>query len=111
MDKIILRNSDFPSGLSQPALRALAGAGLTSLQTLTRVSEAELKQLHGMGPKGIDTSAAPSSPKASPSATGKRMHSTFPPATKFNLVQHLPRISFVPFVVRHFLYTNFGTLR
>jgi len=55
MDKIILRNSDFPSGLSQPALRALAGAGLTSLQTLTRVSEAELKQLHGMGPKGIDT--------------------------------------------------------
>ena len=55
MDKIILRNSDFPSGLSQPALRALAGAGLTSLQALTRVSEAELKQLHGMGPKGIDT--------------------------------------------------------
>lgn len=46
--------SDLPKGLSQPALRALAGAGYTQLEQLTSVSAAELKRLHGMGPKGID---------------------------------------------------------
>ena len=44
----------FPTGLSQPALRALAEAGITRLQQLTTVSEANLRRLHGMGPKGID---------------------------------------------------------
>lgn len=44
---------DLPAGLAQPALRALAGAGLTSLDRLTRVSEAELSALHGMGPRAI----------------------------------------------------------
>jgi predicted flap endonuclease-1-like 5' DNA nuclease len=44
---------DFPAGLAQPALRALNGAGFTRLDQLSRVSEAELKQLHGLGPKGI----------------------------------------------------------
>jgi hypothetical protein len=45
--------SDFPAGLSAPALRALSGAGYTRLEQLSRVSEAEIKRLHGMGPKGI----------------------------------------------------------
>ena len=45
---------DFPPGLSQPALRALNSAGYISLDQLTKVKEADLKKLHGMGPKGID---------------------------------------------------------
>ncbi|MFF2155253.1 DNA-binding protein [Paenibacillus chitinolyticus] len=47
--------SDFPPGLSKPALRALAGAGFLRLEQLARVTEKELLQLHGMGPKGIKT--------------------------------------------------------
>lgn len=46
-------DSDFPAGLGQPARRALAGAGYLRLDHLATVREAELKQLHGMGPKGI----------------------------------------------------------
>ena len=42
-----------PDGLSQPAQRALAGAGYTRLDQLTTVSEADLKRLHGIGPKSI----------------------------------------------------------
>ncbi|NML40309.1 DNA-binding protein [Chitinophaga sp. G-6-1-13] len=43
---------DFPK-LAQPALRALHGAGYTSLQQLRSVAESSLKQLHGMGPNAI----------------------------------------------------------
>lgn len=43
--------SDLPAGLSQPALRALAGAGCTRLEQVARLSEAEIKRLHGIGPK------------------------------------------------------------
>ncbi len=46
--------SDFPTGLSAPARRALDGAGYIHLEQLTRVSETELKKLHGMGPKAIN---------------------------------------------------------
>ncbi|HEX9990597.1 MAG TPA: hypothetical protein VGE45_19230 [Chloroflexia bacterium] len=45
--------SDLPSGLSMPARRALASAGYTQLEQLSRISEADLKKLHGMGPKAI----------------------------------------------------------
>ncbi len=45
--------SDLPTGLSQPAQRALAGAGYSRLEQLTHVSEKEILALHGMGPKGI----------------------------------------------------------
>ena len=48
------QESDLPIGLSAPAKRALNGAGYMRLEQLTRVSEAELKQLHGMGPKAIE---------------------------------------------------------
>lgn len=43
----------FPK-LAAPARRALASAGYTRLDQLTRVSEAELSKLHGMGPTALD---------------------------------------------------------
>ncbi len=43
----------FPPGLSQPALRALLGAGYTSLAAVAAVPPQELLKLHGLGPKAI----------------------------------------------------------
>ncbi len=43
----------FPPGIAQPALRALAGAGYTSLEQLSKVKEDDISKLHGMGPKAI----------------------------------------------------------
>jgi predicted flap endonuclease-1-like 5' DNA nuclease len=43
----------FPRGVSGPALRALHAAGIRSLADLARWSEAELADLHGMGPKAL----------------------------------------------------------
>ena len=48
------QESDLPIGLSAPARRALVGAGYSRLEQLSRVSEAELKKLHGVGPKAIN---------------------------------------------------------
>ncbi|MBZ0301620.1 MAG: DNA-binding protein [Anaerolineae bacterium] len=48
------QESDFPPGLASPARRALAWAGYERLEQLTQVTETELKQLHGMGPKALD---------------------------------------------------------
>jgi len=45
--------SDFPK-LSAPARRALAGAGYARLEELNGVPEADLSQLHGLGPSAID---------------------------------------------------------
>ena len=47
--------SDLPPGLAKPALRALEAAGITKLEQLTQVTEADLQAMHGMGPKGIRT--------------------------------------------------------
>ena len=44
--------SDFPK-LSAPAQRALADAGIQNLKQLTRFSEKEIKELHGIGPNAI----------------------------------------------------------
>jgi hypothetical protein len=44
--------SDLPK-LAAPARRALAGAGYTRLEDLTKVTEAEVMQLHGMGPNAM----------------------------------------------------------
>jgi len=44
---------NFPRGLAQPALRALANAGYTHLEQLRGVPAAELLKLHGLGPKGV----------------------------------------------------------
>jgi hypothetical protein len=46
--------ASFPAGLSGPALRALASAGITSVARLSRWTLADLRALHGMGPKALD---------------------------------------------------------
>ena len=46
--------SNLPTGLAKPAQRALAAAGYSRLEQLSEVSEAQLAQLHGMGPKAIE---------------------------------------------------------
>ena len=47
------QESDLPIKLSAPARRALVGAGYLRLEQLSRVSEAEIKRLHGVGPNGL----------------------------------------------------------
>ena len=53
--KTVNPESDLPAELAAPARRALAGAGYTRLAQLSQVSEAELKQLHGIGPNALAT--------------------------------------------------------
>ena len=45
-------NNDFPK-IGAPAMRALEAAGYSRLEQLTKITEAELAQLHGMGPKAL----------------------------------------------------------
>ena len=47
-------NSDLPLGLAKPAQRALASAGISQLKHLTKLTEADLMQLHGIGPNALD---------------------------------------------------------
>lgn len=47
-------NYDIPSGIGKPALRALTAAGYRRLDQFTAVTEADLQQLHGVGPKAIN---------------------------------------------------------
>jgi hypothetical protein len=42
--------SDLPDGL----VRALAGAGCQRLEQVASLSEAEIKQLHGIGPNALN---------------------------------------------------------
>ncbi|HJS18673.1 MAG TPA: hypothetical protein VJ785_07980 [Anaerolineales bacterium] len=44
--------SDIPN-IGQPARRALALVGVYHLQDLTKFTEKEVSQLHGVGPKAI----------------------------------------------------------
>lgn len=48
------RKIELPAGLAQPAVRALAGAGIQNLEQLSRHREAEIKQLHGIGPNALE---------------------------------------------------------
>ncbi len=50
----IERDSDLPIELSNPARRALVEGGYLRLEQLSGLSEAEVKQLHGVGPKALD---------------------------------------------------------
>lgn len=43
----------FMAGLSAPAQRALAGAGINTLEQLAKKSEADILALHGMGPASM----------------------------------------------------------
>lgn len=44
---------NLPTGLSQPALRALEAAGIRTLEEANRATDQELLTLHGFGPKGL----------------------------------------------------------
>ncbi len=48
------QESDLPIDLARPAQRALYAAGYLRLEQFTKVSETELKQLHGIGPNAIE---------------------------------------------------------
>lgn len=48
------QENDLPAGLASPARRALTSAGYERLEQFTRVSEAEILKLHGMGPRAIE---------------------------------------------------------
>lgn len=41
--------------LAQPAVRALAGAGIHSLEQLTGFRAEEVRKLHGIGPNALKT--------------------------------------------------------
>lgn len=45
--------NDLPAKLGAPAERALANAGIKNLKQLTKFSEAEIEQLHGVGPNAL----------------------------------------------------------
>jgi hypothetical protein len=51
---MIRAENDLPK-LAAPARRALAGAGITRLEQLSKISEAELARIHGIGPNAIET--------------------------------------------------------
>lgn len=44
---------DLPRAIGRPAISALMGAGLTSLESVAAKTEAELLALHGVGPKAV----------------------------------------------------------
>jgi hypothetical protein len=44
---------DLPAAIGRPATQALLGAGLTTLEQVAARSEAELLDLHGVGPKAV----------------------------------------------------------
>ncbi|MCS0671836.1 DNA-binding protein [Cytobacillus firmus] len=48
-----LKGSRFPEKLAKPAVRA-QGAGYFSLEQLAAATEAELLELHGMGPNALE---------------------------------------------------------
>ncbi|SFJ55376.1 DNA-binding protein [Thermoflavimicrobium dichotomicum] len=48
------KESDLPTDLAKPARRALERAGYLRLEQFTKLSEAEVLQLHGIGPKAMD---------------------------------------------------------
>jgi hypothetical protein len=49
-----VKESDLPTGLAKPAQRALAAAGYLRLEQFTKLSEDDVLQLHGMGPKALE---------------------------------------------------------
>jgi predicted flap endonuclease-1-like 5' DNA nuclease len=49
----VTSETGFPKGIGAPATRALHGAGYTDLRQIAGVPAAELKRLHGMGPKAL----------------------------------------------------------
>lgn len=48
-----LSETDLPREIGKPATRALTQAGYVWLEQLTTVTEKEIGQLHGVGPKAV----------------------------------------------------------
>lgn len=48
-----LSSGELPAGLAAPARRALAAAGITTLTDVTKFTEADLAQLHGIGKNAL----------------------------------------------------------
>nr|WP_200881433.1 helix-hairpin-helix domain-containing protein [Nocardia otitidiscaviarum] len=44
---------DLPKAIGGPATRALASAGVTTLDQVAAMGRAELSALHGVGPKAV----------------------------------------------------------
>jgi hypothetical protein len=66
------QESDLPKELAQPARRALAAAGIQRLKQLTKFSEGEIKQLHGIGPNALEQLRRALGAKGLSFADGKR---------------------------------------
>ncbi|RSN50627.1 hypothetical protein [Actinomadura sp. WAC 06369] len=45
---------DLPKAIGRPATRALTAAGITTLAQVADLTEAELRAMHGIGPKAVD---------------------------------------------------------
>ncbi|MFL5666664.1 MAG: DNA-binding protein [Ktedonobacteraceae bacterium] len=65
------QESDLPTELAAPARRALVGAGYLRLEQLANLSEAEIKQLHGIGPNALKQLRSALSAKGLSFADGK----------------------------------------
>jgi hypothetical protein len=52
-DRNAQQGNDLPAGLASPARRALAQAGCERLEQVARLSEAEVRRLHGVGPNAV----------------------------------------------------------
>lgn len=63
--------SDLPKELARPARRALA-AGIQRLKQLAKLSEGEIKQLHGIGPNALEQLRRALGAKGLSFADGKR---------------------------------------
>lgn len=44
---------DLPNAIGKPATRALANAGITTLDQVADLTDAQLRALHGVGPKAV----------------------------------------------------------
>ena len=65
--------SDLPAKLGAPAERALANAGIQTLKQLSKFSESEIKQLHGVGPNAFGKLHSALTAKGLSFASGKQM--------------------------------------
>ena len=52
-EKAKIAAADFLKIISAPARRALEGAGIKSLESLSKYTEVEILKLHGMGPGSV----------------------------------------------------------
>lgn len=55
--KVVLQDdeeSNLPKGMGKPAFRALSNAGYLRLEQFSKLTETEVAQLHGVGPKALN---------------------------------------------------------